>query len=77
MVFGSVDLLNHAAIMYTTEAFVLFEKEFVDGARYKYKMAKSVSCDKRFEIRGVRSGSEGHREEPYEFKQVVSFNNEQ
>ena len=55
----------------------LFAKEFVDGAGYKYKKVKSVSCDRRFEVWGVRSGSEGHGEEPYEFKQVVSFNNEQ
>ena len=73
MVFRSVDLLNHSASVYTIEAFALFEKEFVDGDGYKCKEVESVSCDRRFEVWGVRSGSEGHREEAYEFKQVVSL----
>ena len=50
MVFLSIDLLNHAAYVYTIKAFLLFEKEFIDGAGYKYKEVKSVSCNKRFEV---------------------------
>jgi len=62
--------------MYLIEAFVLFDKEFIDGAGYKYTEVKNMSCHRRFEVWAVSSGSEGHGEQPYEFKYIVCFNNE-
>ncbi|KAJ8433025.1 hypothetical protein Cgig2_015452 [Carnegiea gigantea] len=37
MVFPSVNILKHAMSMYTIEAFLMFEKAFIDGATYNYK----------------------------------------
>jgi len=68
--------LNHAASLYIIEAFGLFEKEFIDSAGYRYKEVKSVSCNRRFKARGVRSGNKGHGEESEEFKHIVYFNND-
>ena len=46
MVIQSVNV----ASVYTIKAFVLFEKEFIDGAGYKYNEVESVSCHRRFEV---------------------------
>ena len=37
MVFPLIHLLNHTTSLYTIEAFGLFEKEFINGVRYRYK----------------------------------------
>ena len=77
MVFPLIYLLNHVASMYATEAFALFAKEFMDGTGYKYKEVESMLCHRRFVVCGVRSGNECHEEEPYQFKRIISVNDEQ
>ena len=66
-------LLNYVAFLYTIEAFGLFEKEFIDGAGYKYREVKSVSCNGRFEVRNVRGGNEGRGGELDGFKHIAFF----
>ncbi|KAJ8420929.1 hypothetical protein Cgig2_017125 [Carnegiea gigantea] len=44
MAFPSVNILKHAISVYTVEAFLMFEKEFIDGAAYNYKAIESSSC---------------------------------
>ena len=61
-VFPLIYLLIHAASMYTIEAFVLLEKQFIDSAGYKYKEVQSASCHKTLEVWDVRNGNEGHGE---------------
>ncbi|KAJ8424456.1 hypothetical protein Cgig2_016223 [Carnegiea gigantea] len=46
MVFPLVNILEHALSMYAVEAFLMFEKEFIDGASYNYKEVGSSSCDR-------------------------------
>jgi len=36
--------------VYTIEVFGFFDKEFIDGAGYKYKEVESVSYNRRFEV---------------------------
>jgi len=55
MVFLSIHLLNHATSLYTIEAFGLLEKEFIDGTGYRYKEVKSMSCNRKFKVWGVRT----------------------
>jgi len=74
MVFPSIRLLNHLTSVYTIEVFGFFDKEFIDGAGYKYKEVESVSYNRRFEVWGVRGRNKGHGAESYEFKHIVSFN---
>jgi len=62
------------ASLYTIIVFGLFEKKFIDGARYRYKEVKTVSCNRRFEVWGVRNGNKGCGGELVKFKHVVSPN---
>jgi len=50
MAFPSVNILKHAMSVYTVEAFLMFEKEFIDGAAYNYKAVKSSSYAMSFEV---------------------------
>ena len=77
MEFPSINILKHKLSVYMIEAFLMFEKEFIDGAIYNYKAIESSSCAMSFEVWGVRVSREFHGEDPYEFRHIVSFNKEQ
>jgi len=62
-----INILKHAMFVYTVEAFLMFEKEFIDGAAYNYKAAESSCCALSFKVWGIRDARESHGEEPYEF----------
>ncbi|KAJ8428960.1 hypothetical protein Cgig2_003291 [Carnegiea gigantea] len=74
MPFPSINILKHAMSMYTIEGFLMFKKEFIDGAAYKYKGIESSSSATSFEVWGIRVARESHGEEPYQFRHVVTFN---
>ncbi|KAJ8432249.1 LOW QUALITY PROTEIN: hypothetical protein Cgig2_013902 [Carnegiea gigantea] len=63
--------------VYTVEAFLMFEKEFIDGAGYNFKVIESSSRDMSFEVWGIRFARESHGEELYEFRHIVNFNKEE
>ncbi|KAJ8435720.1 hypothetical protein Cgig2_002677 [Carnegiea gigantea] len=63
--------------VYTVEAFLMFEKGFINGVAYNYKAVESSSCAMSFEVWGVRVARESYREELYEFLHIVTFNKEQ
>ncbi|KAJ8435688.1 hypothetical protein Cgig2_027278 [Carnegiea gigantea] len=46
MIFPSINILKHALSVYTIEAFLMFEKEFIDGASYNYKEVDSSTSDR-------------------------------
>ncbi|KAJ8423422.1 hypothetical protein Cgig2_032672 [Carnegiea gigantea] len=46
MVFPSVNILKYALSVYTVEAFLMFENEFIDSASYNYKEVGSSSSDR-------------------------------
>ncbi|KAJ8419803.1 hypothetical protein Cgig2_032135 [Carnegiea gigantea] len=46
MVFPSINILKHALSVYTIEAFLMFEKAFINGASYKYKEVDSSTSDR-------------------------------
>ena len=77
MAFTSINILKHAMSMYTVEAFLMFEKEFIDGVAYKCKGIESSSSVTSFEVWWIRVAKESHGEEPYEFRHIVTFNKEQ
>jgi len=76
MVLPSLNIFKHALSVYTVEAFLIFEKEFIDGAAYNYKEVDSSTSKKSFEVWGVRVSTEPHGEEPFEFRHFVTFNKE-
>jgi len=76
MVLPSINILNHASCGHTIEAFFMYKKEFNDGAAYKYQEVQSSTCDRLFEVCGVKIANDSHGEEQYEFKHILSFNNE-
>ncbi|KAJ8434109.1 hypothetical protein Cgig2_024227 [Carnegiea gigantea] len=51
--------------------FLMFEKEFIDGAAYNYKLVESSSCAMSFEVWGVRIARKSHGDEPYEFRHIM------
>ncbi|KAJ8440394.1 LOW QUALITY PROTEIN: hypothetical protein Cgig2_019383 [Carnegiea gigantea] len=57
--------------------FLMYEKEFIDGAVYNYKVVESSSCAMSFEVWGVRVARESHGKESYEFRDIITFNKEQ
>ncbi|KAJ8451299.1 hypothetical protein Cgig2_014071 [Carnegiea gigantea] len=63
--------------VYTVEAFLMFEKQFIDGAAYNFKTIESSSRDMSFEVWGIRFARESHAEESYEFRHIVNFNKEE
>ncbi|KAJ8420607.1 hypothetical protein Cgig2_028634 [Carnegiea gigantea] len=77
MVFPSINILKYAMSVYMVEAFLMFEKEFIDGARYNFKAIESSSSAMSFEVWGIRFARESHGEEPYEFSHIVNFNKEE
>ncbi|KAJ8447043.1 hypothetical protein Cgig2_033612 [Carnegiea gigantea] len=60
--------------VYTVEAFLMSEKEFIDGAGYNFKAIESSSRDMSFKVWGIRFARESHGEEPYEFRHIINFN---
>ncbi|KAJ8443817.1 hypothetical protein Cgig2_017298 [Carnegiea gigantea] len=60
MAFPSVNILKHAMSVYTIKTFLMFEKEFIDGAAYNYKAIESSSCAMSFEVWGIRVGRDSH-----------------
>ncbi|KAJ8437407.1 hypothetical protein Cgig2_008760 [Carnegiea gigantea] len=50
MGFPSINIVKHALSIYIVEAFLMFEKEFIDGVAYNYKEVESSTCDKSFEV---------------------------
>ncbi|KAJ8437677.1 LOW QUALITY PROTEIN: hypothetical protein Cgig2_028615 [Carnegiea gigantea] len=77
MAFPSINILKHAMPVYIVEAFLMFEKEFIDGAGYNFKAIESSSSAMSFEVWGIRFARESHGEEPYEFQHIVNFNKEE
>ncbi|KAJ8426138.1 hypothetical protein Cgig2_022435 [Carnegiea gigantea] len=77
MAFPSINILKHAMSVYTAEAFLMFEKEFIGGAGYNFKTIESSSSAMSFEVWGIRFARESHGEEPYEFQHIVNFNKEE
>ena len=77
MAFPSINILKHAMFVYTVEAFLMFEKEFIDGAGYNFKAIESSSSAMSFEMWGIRFARESHGEETYEFRHIVNFNKEE
>jgi len=77
MTFPSINILKHAMYVYTVEAFLMFEKEFIDGTTYNYKVVESSSCAMSFEVWGIRVARESHGEEPYDFRYIVTFNKDE
>ncbi|KAJ8424952.1 hypothetical protein Cgig2_018759 [Carnegiea gigantea] len=61
----------------SVEAFLMFEKKFIDGARYNFKAIESYSSAMSFEVWGIKFARESHGEEPYEFRHIVNFNKEE
>ncbi|KAJ8447883.1 hypothetical protein Cgig2_012018 [Carnegiea gigantea] len=74
MAFPSINILKHAMSVYIVEVFLMFEKEFIDGAAYNYKAIESSSSAMSFEVWGIRITRESYGEEPYEFQHVITFN---
>jgi len=60
MVFPSIDILNHIVYVYTIETFFMFEKEFIDDVGYKYNELQISTCNRLFEVWGVRVGNRSH-----------------
>ncbi|KAJ8427522.1 hypothetical protein Cgig2_008882 [Carnegiea gigantea] len=77
MTFPSINILKYTMSVYTAEAFLMFKKEFIDGAGYNFKAIESSSCTMSFEVWGIRFARESHREEPHEFRHIVNFNKEE
>ena len=50
MTFPFMNILKHAMSVHTVEAFLMFEKEFIDGAAYNCKAVESSSCAMFFEV---------------------------
>ncbi|KAJ8436534.1 LOW QUALITY PROTEIN: hypothetical protein Cgig2_026649 [Carnegiea gigantea] len=75
MAFPSISILKHAMSVYTVEAFLMFEKEFIDGAAYNYKAVERSSYALSF--KGIRDARESHREESYEFRHIITFNKDE
>lgn len=65
MAFPSINILKHAMSVYTVEAFLMFEKEFIDGAGYNFKAIESSSPDMSFEVWGIGVARESYGGEPY------------
>jgi len=55
MVFPSINISKHALLMHIIEAFLMFEKDFIDSATYNYKEVESSTCNRLFEVSGARS----------------------
>ncbi|KAJ8429965.1 hypothetical protein Cgig2_032090 [Carnegiea gigantea] len=51
MVFPSINILKQAVSVYTIEALLMFEKEFIDGASYNYKEVDSSKSNRSFEMK--------------------------
>ncbi|KAJ8435945.1 hypothetical protein Cgig2_023321 [Carnegiea gigantea] len=77
MVFPSVNILKHALSVYTIEAFLRFEKEFIDAASHNYKEVDGSTSNRSFEVWGFRVTSEFPRDESYELHHIVTFNEEE
>ena len=77
MAFPSVSILKHAMSVYTVEAFLMFEKEFIDGATYNYKAIESFSSAMSFEVWGIRVGRDSHGVDPYEVRHIVISNGDE
>ena len=63
--------------VYTIEAFLMFEKEFIDGATYNYKGIESSSFATSLDVWWIRVARESHGEELYEFQHIVTFNKDE
>ncbi|KAJ8432383.1 hypothetical protein Cgig2_009985 [Carnegiea gigantea] len=63
--------------VYTVEAFLIFEKQFIDGAAYNFKTIESSSHDMSFEVWGIRFARVSHAEDSYEFRHIVNFNKDE
>ncbi|KAJ8450757.1 hypothetical protein Cgig2_021229 [Carnegiea gigantea] len=77
MAFPSINILKHAMSVYTTEVFLMFEKEFIDGVAYNFKAIESSSSAMSFEVWGIRVARESHGEESHEFRHIINFNKEE
>ncbi|KAJ8436328.1 hypothetical protein Cgig2_005252 [Carnegiea gigantea] len=62
---------------YAVEAFLIFEKEFIDEAAYNYKAVESSSCALSFEVWGIRVVRDSHGVDPYEFCHIVTYNRDE
>ena len=60
MAFPSINILKHAMSVYMVEAFLMFEKEFIDGATYNFKAIESSSSAMSLEVWGIRVARESH-----------------